>query len=407
MELQGHDCIILSYAENVGMTPHVCIPRSSKEKQADRKFYLGKGANLPWMHKPSARRLVKFVKELKPDVINLHWTHGPNYISLDILAELSAIAPIFWTVHDMYPITGNCFYSHGCMEFSNGCKQCEPSVTDIDHYYAHEQNSYPAKAQKLFNFKQKIYQATQYLHFIAPSLWMLKMLKRAALTANHDCSYIANGIPLDCFYPRGRTRMRKKYRISEQAFVIMLSSADLGDPRKGTDLFTEAMRRLPRIEKVMVLAVGHQGNELRDLIPDNFHAAGSITDYDTMAEYYSLSDLYVLPSRADNLPSTILESMACGLPVVSYDVGGLADMINHNNGYLAIEESIPDLAHGIALFLTNRSRDRISAYNLKVMKKKFDIKLQARRYEQLFSRFVMDRRRFFERSATVTEVGLL
>ena len=386
MKVRGHDCTVMSYAGGLEVKEEVYLafPVSWEDEERDHRYAETNGANLPWIHKPSGAVLVDKVKEFKPDVINLHWTHGPRFIPLDCLPELSRIAPLFWTLHDMWPLTGNCFYSYGCYGFKKDCDACEGELTDVDIAFPGVRR-YVSKAKKLWKAKKTIYSELKETHFVAPSAWMKKMLDKSPFFKEKEVTIIPYGVPTDIFSPGDSSGLRSSLKLSKDTFVILLSAVSLKDPRKGTDLFVKAVNLIPR-DKVVIIALGLDSEDLHSQISFSCITPGLVKSYTQMADFYNVADLYVLPTRADNLPSTILESMACGLPVVSFNVGGIPEMVNSRSGYLAQRQSVEDLAEGIINFY-EKGEDELSLIakqNRSIVIERFSIERQAEAYERLF-----------------------
>lgn len=386
MKTRKHDCTALSYpgGQNVKEPGYLAVPLKKEAEEQDRHYIATKGADLPWMHRPSGSMLIKKIDALKPDIINIHWTHGPNFIPLDCLPALSEIAPLFWTLHDMWSFTGNCFYSNECVRFKNECTSCERGLSDVDSAFP-QQKRYTLKAKNLWEAKKAIYKELKGIHFIAPSDWIKKMASESSVFKGKEISVVPYGVPTEIFYPKPGIRLRDHFGLSRDAFVILLTSVSFKDPRKGTDLFIKAMKLIPE-KDIAVIALGQSPESLYQQIPFPCIGPGLIKSYGEMADFYNAADLYVLPTRADNLPSTILESLSCGLPVVSFRVGGVPEMVVNGNGYLAHPESESDLAEGIMAFKKKSDAERrsISERNRKMVMERFTIEKQAEAYERLF-----------------------
>lgn len=387
MKMRGHECIALSYpgGQKVKGSGYISLNLNKDEEDKDRKYIEIEKTELPWMHRPSGSMLIKKIDEIKPDIINIHWTHGPNFIPLDCLPALSEIAPLFWTLHDMWPFTGNCFYSNGCDSFKNGCDVCERDLTDVDIAYP-QQKRYTLKAKSLWETKKAIYNKFEGIHFIAPSVWMKKMASEASSVKGKEISVIPNGVPTKIFLPSTDSRCRDQLKIPENAFVILLSSVSLSDPRKGYDLFIKSIKRIITDKEIIIIALGQKVDGIIKQTSFRVIGPGLIKTYQEMAEFYSIADLYILPTRADNLPSTILESLSCGLPIVSFDVGGISDMITKDNGYLARPEDEVDLARGIMHFINKTPEDLeiIKLNNRSRALDLFTITKQAEAYDKIF-----------------------
>lgn len=167
---------------------------------------------------------------------------------------------------------------------------------------------------------------------VAPSRWMAKRAKASSLLKEVDAEIIPNGIDVTRYMPASQSVARDRLGLSRNRRLIMFGARHaLSDRNKGFDLLAAAINRLPsklRADSTLVLF----GESIRTRLPAfNMQCinCGEINDEDHIAELYRAADILVVPSREENLPNMISEAMACGLPCVAFDVGGIADQIIH------------------------------------------------------------------------------
>jgi glycosyltransferase involved in cell wall biosynthesis len=335
-----------------------------------------------------SRALLRHELVRSADIIhlhNLHW-HSRNF-SLALPFILGRQKPVVWTFHDMWPITGHCISSRDCEQWRVGCGSCP----------------YPrAYLGQLFDTSrlQCLLKRTMYNHsnftVVTPSRWLADKVKHSPLMKRHDVRTIPNSIARSCFRPVEKQIARELLGIREyERPAILFVSAFLDDPIKGYDYFEEALCQLHErggLQGVQVLLAGRGKANAR--LKDRYavYELGYIDDMTRMALVYSAADLYVMPSILDNLPSVVLESMACGTPVVCFDTGGIPEMVQHGlNGLVARNRDAADLAAQIETLMGNQEiREQVGHDALRTVKNLFSPELQVQRYIALY-RELLDR----------------
>ncbi len=274
---------------------------------------------------PSTRRLLELTKT-KPDILQLHNLHG-GYFDLRALPELSAQLPVFLTLHDAWLFSGHCAHSLECERWRTGCGMCP----DLDLY-----PSIPRDATA-FNWKRKarIFRETR-LRIVTPSRWLMQRAEESILfPAMVEGRVIPNGIDLSIFQPGSREKARQALGIPMNSRVLLFTAAEAGGNRyKDYPTLKAAVDRVTGMSKelnvvFLVLGEDREGNTpaLR-FVPFQSNASDVV-------RYYQASDIYLHASRADTFPTTVLEAMACGVPVVATAVGGIPEQVSHGvEGFL-------------------------------------------------------------------------
>jgi glycosyltransferase involved in cell wall biosynthesis len=267
-------------------------------------------------HMPASRRLLELAAR-PPDLVHAHNLHG-GYFDLRQLAPVSAAVPTFVTLHDMWMLTGHCAYSMGCDRWRSGCGSC-PDLT-----------IYPAVARdatrRNLARKRDIYRRCT-LHVASPSQWLLSKAQSSILReAAVEWRLIPYGVDLDVFNPSGRAAARERLGIPANALVL-LYAANAGSPFKDYATVSEATRRISdacRDRNLVFLVLGGRGEAsvdgCRRFVP-------FVTDRRVLADYYRAADVFLHAAREDNFPNTVLESQACGTPVVATAIGGIPEQI--------------------------------------------------------------------------------
>lgn len=296
--------------------------------------------------------LQRHLDNIRPDVIhlhNLHW-HSRN-LSLTLIRRLGWRAPLVWTFHDMWPITGHCIYSRDCTKWRTGCGGCP--------YVRAYLGQLIDTSRLQYRLKRRLYSASTFT-VVAPSKWLAACAADSPLLKNHRIVTIPNNIELDTFYPHDKAACKASLGLVPRGRPMLLFvSANLYNPLKGYHYFEEALRKLaPRWQgKVLVTIVGK--GQVDSSLKKKYEIVelGFVNDPARMSEIYAAADIYVMPSTYDNLPSVILESFACGTPVVGFRVGGIPDMVMEGmTGLVANYLDVDDLANCIECLLLDESK---------------------------------------------------
>ncbi|MFQ3662502.1 MAG: glycosyltransferase [Chloroflexaceae bacterium] len=313
----------------------------------------GLRAILDRLARPGAETaLRRALLRLRPDVVHLHNLHGGAGAgwSPRLLAVAGEHAPVIWTLHDMWPLTGRCVYSHTCDRFVTGCNTACPTAA-----------SYPALPPRLvgpaWEERRALVAAVPHLAAVAPSRWMAAQARRG-LWAGRRVEHIPNGLPLDHWRPLPRAAARRALGLPTDGPVTLLAMPDLNDPRKGANLLPALDATLPPGLTVLTMGAGRsplQAPGLR-VVPLGFVRAA-----ERQATIYSAADLLIHPAPQDNLPLTVQEALACGTPTAALPVGGLPDLVRPGQtGWLAatpdaaglaavVSEALAAIAAGITL----------------------------------------------------------
>lgn len=311
------------------------------------------------------------------DILNFHNLHtGPfNYLSLP---HLTSKKPAIFTLHDMWAFTGHCAYSYDCDRWEIGCGRC-PSL-----------KSYPPVKRdntKLeWNLKCWSYEHSN-IEIVTPSKWLTQKAK-ASMLKNLPIHHIPNGIDTDKYAPLHSEECRRILGISRDKHVLMFGAENLSDNRKGGDLLLKILTSLPSHVKEMcvLLTLGRKQSQVSVSSGMDSIELGYLSNDRLKSAAYSAADLFLFPTRADNLPLVLQESMACGTPTVSFNIGGVPDLVRPNEtGYLAIPEDIHDFCKGILTLLEDASlRQRMSQRCREIILSEYSIQLQVTRYLSIY-----------------------
>ena len=286
------------------------------------------GINGWWNHK-GTRRLIKMLKEFQPDVIHIHALHG-YYVNFPELWKYinKQQIPVVWTFHDCHAFAGKCGYFFECDRWKSGCGNC-PHLQEypISQWFDFTGWMWKKKKELFTQGDQKV--------IVSPSDWLTEVAKESFF-GKYPCVTIRNGIDtVDTFYPRDKAAMRRKYGYSEEEKLVLGIAVGYKDPRKGARYIVQMAKELQGEAKVILIGWEERNNDMLQEV-DNVITLPATSDADSLAEYYSLADVFVLPSLAENYATTTLEAMACGTPVVGFAVGGTPEQLTDGRG-IAVE----------------------------------------------------------------------
>lgn len=294
------------------------------------------------------------IKRIQPDIINIHNIHG-YYANIDVLLKYLATTniPVVWTLHDCWNFTGHCaFFDYaGCDRWKTHCHHC-PRKTGYPSSYVFDSSS------KNYEKKKALFGRMHNLHFVTPSQWLADLTKESFLS-QFPVHVINNGLDLSVFKPIDNERTKSKMGIQLGQKVI-LGVASVWHKRKGLDDFIQLAKALPEHKVVLVGLTEKQVKEL----PQGMVGVTRTENTRELAELYSMADVLVNPTYADNFPTTNIESLACGTPVITYKTGGSPEAVDAETGLVVEKGSMVELIESVRQIMTcDREQYRTSCRN--------------------------------------------
>ena len=306
------------------------------------------------------------------DVIHLHWINQGMLSLKGIRKILTSGKPVVWTMHDIWPATAVCHYSRGCEQYLSQCDQCPLLPGD-------------SLARQVWRRKVQMLNG-QRLIYVCCSEWLAGEAKKSALLKDQRIVSIPNAIDTRLYRPQDKKQARQTLDLPTDRRIILFVSQRVTDPRKGISYFVDAVSRLVQQHPEMkdntgVAILGGHAEEVASQLALPSYPLGYVSDPSRIVNVYNAADVFVLPSLEDNLPNTIMEAMACGVPCVGFHVGGIPEMITHQvNGYVAKERDAADLAQGIRYVLAEADYETLSRYSLHQVAQKYSQQSVASRY---------------------------
>lgn len=319
----------------------------------------------------------RLLSQIPPsDVVNLHWV--ADLLDYRSLPALAARTPIVWTFHDMNAFTGGCHYSGWCQRFTGRCGSCPQLVTSTGD---------GDMTRRVLERKEAILTRVprSRLVVVSPSEWLARETRRSHLFGEFDARVIPNGLDLHEFRPMERAEARRRLNLPPDAPIVLFVADLIEDRRKGLRLLLKAFQRIRPIPGLLLVTIGRGG--CGPIPPHASRHLGSLSDSEDLRAAYSAADAFTIPSLQDNLPNTILESMACGTPVVGFSAGGVGEaVVDGETGLLAPTGDFEALAAALQRVLEDRPLQRRLGQNARArVQREYAIELQARRYAALYA----------------------
>lgn len=261
----------------------------------------------------ATKRLIRWIKKYDPDVIHLHNLHG-YYLNLPLLFNYlkGCGKRVVWTLHDCWPITGHCCYFDycKCMKWKSCCGHCP------------QKREYPQSLlldRSLNNLsdKKQLFTGIANMTLVTPSKWLASYIHESYLSC-YEIDVIHNWVNSKTFYPH-KGNFKKEKSIKGK---MIIGVAAIWDKRKGLEDLIKLNGLINPEDRIVIVGLTKQQIEK---LPLSIIGINRTENVQVLADIYASADIYVNTSLEDNYPSTNLEAIACGTPVVSYDTGGCGE----------------------------------------------------------------------------------
>jgi len=322
--------------------------------------------------RPATKRLISHLKRINPDIIHIHNIHSHD-CNLKMLFKYIKANNIktYWTFHDCWAFTGYCPYfdTVGCDKWQTECSKCEQF----------RKYSWFLDCSK-YNFKQKKKAVSGLdLTIITPSQWMADLVKKSFFS-EYPVKVINNGIDLSVFKPMD-SDFRKRYNCEDK--FLILGVAFGWEARKGLERFLELEKRLDDRFKIVLVGTN---DDIDGKLSSNIISIHRTQNQTELAKIYSAADLFVNPTMEENYPTVNMESLACGTPIVTFDAGGSAEMIDEICGSIVPKGDTEALLNEI---LRIQKENPFSAESCLNKAKAFDFNQKFNEYAELYKKYSM------------------
>ena len=314
------------------------------------------------------------------DIIHLHWVNQGMLSLKGIRKILDSGKPVVWTMHDIWPATAVCHLTLDCRRFEQQCCHCRllpggGSDNDL--------------AAKVWRKKQKMLAGHQ-MTFVACSQWLAGEARKSGLLQGQRVESIPNPIDTHIYAPKNQQQARQRVGLPAEGRVILFASQRVTNLNKGMNYLVEACQLIAtqhpdQKDHITVAVLGGHAEEIVGQLPFRTCPLGYVNDGQRIVDVYNAADVFVLPSLSENLPNTIMEAMACGVPAVGFRVGGIPEEIDHQqNGYVAEYRSSEDLARGIWWTLFEADHDAVRKACLQKVAHCYSQQSVANRYLEVY-----------------------
>ena len=317
----------------------------------------------------------------KADIIHLHWINQ-GMLSLDGIRKiLRSGKPVVWTMHDMWPATAICHLTLGCDKFKTACHHCKylPGGGHISDLSA-----------SVWHRKQSVLHG-QSATFVACSRWLEGEAHQSALLADQKIVSIPNPIDTNIYKVGNKAEARQRLGLPEDKQILLFVSQRVTNRNKGMDYLVEACQILvnqyPDMrERTAIAILGGHAEEVSGLLPFETYPLGYVSDEQRIVDVYNAANVFVLPSLSENLPNTIMEAMACGVPCIGFKVGGIPEEIDHlKNGYVAAYRDAQDLAKGVHWVLAEVDYEALSKAAVTKVKRCYSQQSVTLKYAEVYN----------------------
>lgn len=325
----------------------------------------------------SLNNIADKINKINPDIVHFHWINA----GMITISEIESInAPIVWSLHDMWAFTGGCHYSDKCVRFKETCGKCHILGSNKENDLSH----------RLFKRKQKMFSIKKDVTIVGLSKWLFDLSKNSGLLKSKNHINLPNPIDSNIFKPIDKNFSRNVWNLSkDKKYILFGAMGATSDPRKGFKELKEALNKMKKSQNVELLVFGSNKPQNSTDFGFKTHYLGSFNDDISLMTLYNASDVLVAPSLQENLSNTLMESLACGTPVVGFNIGGNTDLIDHKkNGYLTKPYNTSDLMRGIEWILNHNNYTQLSSNaRLKVLKN-FDYTIVSKKYIDLYKKIL-------------------
>ncbi len=326
---------------------------------------------------PSSRKLLD-VAGFAPDIIQCHNLHG-HYFDLKALPEISTQAPVVLTLHDCWLLGGHCAHSFSCERWHTGCGDCP----DINIPRAVMRDASAAN----WKDRQAVFSKFQY-RISAPCQWLVDKAKASLLSDNMlEAKMIPNGVDLRIFHPGKQKDARRRLGLDLDSIIVL---------HVGIYARTSWWRDYGMLEDALaepddditLLCIGEAG-EPRQRGRLSVRFVPPLRDRARLADLYRAANIYAHPAKQDTFPTTVLEALACGTPVIATSVGGIPEQVDEGRtGFLVPPGDTATMRARLFRLLSDENAlERMGARAAEEAAARFDVVQQADAYLEWFRSF--------------------
>jgi glycosyltransferase involved in cell wall biosynthesis len=286
----------------------------------------------------ATEKFIDDIRRIDPDIIHLHNLHG-YFLNVEVLFRYLKTAgkPIVWTLHDCWPFTGHCsHYDYvGCDRWKTKCYSCP------------NKKAYPTSwlfdnSTRNYFRKKELFTGLESMRIVAPSEWLADQVKESFLK-DYPVEVLSNGVNLEVFKPIDKSdSIRNKYGLKGKRLILGVAS--FWGRHKGLDDFIRLSSLMSG--NIVIVLIGLNKKQQEGL-PANIIGLSRTENVDELAAFYSAADVFVNPTYVDTFPTTNLEALACGTPVITYNTGGSPESLDQETGRVVEKGDLTGLSEAV------------------------------------------------------------
>ena len=321
--------------------------------------------------------LYNYFNKLNFDLINFHWI-GQETISIKDISKIKS--PKIMTLHDMWAFCGaehyvdekkNLFWKNGYLKKKFQLN----NIYDLNYH--------------TWNLKKKYWKP---MDIICPSKWLYDLAKQSNLMSKWNIHHVPYPIDLNVFKKYNKLESRKRNNIPGDSIVVLFGAVQAtADKRKGFDLLIKSLNKIKSKKKITGVVFGSQQSINIENLNIKIIYKSHLSDLNDIISLYSCADIMAIPSRQDNLPLIAMEASACSLPIVSFDIGGLPDIVSNGiNGFLVKPFDTEKFANSLSLLINNEElKEKMSLASRKLCSEKFNYEIIAKQYLEIYKKVIL------------------
>lgn len=330
------------------------------------------------------RRFLRWLDVERPDLLHLHNLHG-FYLHVGLLFDYIRAhdIPVVWTLHDCWPFTGHCaFFDESCKKWETGCHDCPV------HRSAYPYALFRDGSKENWLAKRMAFTGVKRMRIVTPSKWLAELVRRSFLR-DYSVEVLPNGIDISMFHPIEHANAKKEETAARKN---VLAVANVWEPRKGLPILldaAEALRGEFRFTLVGLSPAQRRAVQRRN--PD-IQALGRLDNQEDLVDLYNSARIFANPTLQDNFPTTNLEALACGTPVVTCHSGGSAECLSEACGITVEPENTMAFIEAIRTLDARISAGSVSPMSCRAQAMQYDAKACFQRYLDLYDRLAKEKR---------------
>lgn len=355
LQREGHTSQLLVGRKESNDPTTVQIPFVAGPKGIQRSTrWIQRNVGLQNLYSPSFRKLENSFQSV-PDVLHFHSLHGADsFAELSVVRKLSKKYPTVVSLHDLWLMTGHCGHPLDCPRWKTGCGKC-PDLTIYP--------SIPHDVTRINHWRKRRTFRDCNFNLVVPSSWLAQQVAQSPVVGHMPVSVVPNPVDTEVFSPGDTAALKHKHGIGPTDITVMMVAQHLTSPFKGIDKGIESLNLISN-PNVKVILVGHAAKDVCTQLTSPAIILPFTKRSSELANYYRMADLLLMPSQGETFGLVAAEAMACGTPVIAFEVGGLTDVIpNEEIGILIPRNDVRLMAKAVTTLLNDANRRNTIAEN--------------------------------------------